>query len=144
MKNISTLIALVFLATSTAAHEDVQNPTVKARMENMGALKQGMGVIGGMAKGAMDFDAEQAQAAIVALLDASGAIATKFEANETDPKSEALPAVWENWDDFVSKADDLTFALEGMDVTSLDSLRAGLGNIGAACGACHKQYRMDK
>lgn len=144
MKKITTFIALIFLGTSAVAHEDVQNPAVKARMENMGALKKGMGVIGGMAKGAVEFDAEQAQAAIAALLDASGTIASKFEANESDPKSEALPLIWENWDDFVSKADDLTFALEGIDVTSLDSLRAGLGNIGAACGACHKQYRMDK
>ncbi|NCV11714.1 MAG: cytochrome c [Rhodobacteraceae bacterium] len=65
-----------------------------------------------------------------------------FEANETDPKSEALPAIWENWDTFVEMADDLTFAAEGLDTTSLDGMRGGLGNIGASCGACHKKFRM--
>ena len=144
MHKLATYTALILLAVPVLAHGDVQNPAVKERMANMDTLKQGMGIIGGMAKGAVAFDADQAQAAITSLLTASESITSKFEANETDPKSEALPAIWTNWDDFSEKADDLTFMLDAMDVSSLDSLRAGLGNIGGACGACHKQYRMDK
>jgi cytochrome c556 len=34
--------------------------------------------------------------------------------------------------------------LEGTDVSSLDGIRAGMGNIGGTCSACHKQYRMKK
>ena len=144
MHKLATYTALILLAVPVLAHADVQNPAVKERMANMDALKQGMGIIGGMAKGAVAFDTDQAQAAITALLTESESITANFEANETDPKSEALPAIWTNWDDFSEKADDLTFMLEAMDVSSLDTLRAGLGNIGGACGACHKQYRMDK
>ena len=35
-------------------------------------------------------------------------------------------------------ADDLTFAAEGLDASSLDGVRGGLGNIGASCGASQK------
>jgi len=108
----------------------------------MKEIKGAMGVLGGMAKGAVAFDAAVAGAAQKTLIKQSGMVATAFEANETDPKSEALPAIWENWDGFVEMADDLTFAAEGLDATSLDGVRGGLGNIGASCGACHKKFRM--
>ena len=101
-----------------------------------------MGVLGGMAKGAIAFDAAAAGAAQNTLIEHSAMVATTFEAHETDPNSEALPAIWENWDTFVEMADDLTFAAEGLDTTSLDGVRGGLGNIGASCGACHKKFRM--
>lgn len=132
--------------TQTMAHEDTAGlpAEVAARMAVMTQIKDAMAPLGGMAKGAVEFDAAVAQAAVASLLDASERTAAVFEANVSDPKSEALPAIWENWDDFVAKADDLTFAAEGWDVSSLDSLRAGMGNIGAACSACHKAYRMKK
>lgn len=128
------------------AHDDVSGlpADVAARMTVMTQIKDAMAPLGGMAKGAVVFDADAAQAAVASLLDASERTAAAFEANVSDPKSEALPAIWENWDDFVAKADDLTFAAESWDVSSLDRLRAGMGNIGAACSACHKSYRMKK
>jgi len=97
-----------------------------------------------MAKGAVAFDADAAQIALQSMIEASAKAVTAFETNATDPKSEALPAIWENWDDFVAKSEDLDFALEAWDVSSLGSLQAGMGNVGAACGACHKTYRIKK
>ena len=139
-------LAIAVPFSVSMAHSDTSNmqPQVAARMAVMTQIKEAMAPLGGMAKGAVEFDAAVAQAAVASLLDASERTATVFEPNVTDPKSEALPAIWDNWDDFVSKSDDLTFAAEGWDVSSLDSLRAGMGNIGAACSACHKSYRMKK
>jgi len=149
--NKKRLVALVGLAIAapfsvSMAHSDTNGiqPQVAARMAVMTQIKEAMAPLGGMAKGAVEFDAAVAQAAVASLLDASELTAAVFEPNVSDPKSEALPAIWENWDDFVSKSEDLTFAAEGWDVSSLDSLRAGMGNIGAACSACHKAYRMKK
>ena len=138
--------AIVVPFSVSLAHSDTTGiqPDVAARMAVMTQIKDAMAPLGGMAKGAVEFDAGVAQAAVASLLDASERTAAVFEANVSDPKSEALPAIWENWDDFVSKSDDLTFAAEGWDVSSLDNLRAGMGNIGAACSACHKAYRMKK
>ena len=144
MKKIIALSLLFAAATPGVGHEGVKNQAVIERMKNMQVIKDGMGVLGGMAKGAVAFDAAQAEAALASLKAASEQIAPTFEANETDPKSESLPAIWANWDDFVEKADDFSFMLEGTDVSSLDGIRAGMGNIGGTCSACHKQYRMKK
>ena len=69
---------------------------------------------------------------------------TKFELNETDPLSEGSPAIWENCEDFIEKADDFAFMIEGLETTSAETLAAGLGNIGQSCGSCHKTYRVKK
>ena len=142
MKKITiALVAMVLSGAAIHAHS-VENPVVQKRMEVMKEIKRAIGVLGGMAKGKIAFDVVAATAAQTTLIEQSELVATTFEANETDPKSEALPSIWENWDTFVEMAEDLTFAAEGLDVTSLDGVRGGLGNIGASCGACHKKFRM--
>ena len=142
MKKLAIITVAIALSGATIHAHSVENPAVQKRMDVMKEIKGAMGVLGGMAKGAIAFDAAAAGAAQNTLIEQSGMVATTFEANETDPKSEALPAIWENWDTFVEMADDLTFAAEGLDTTSLYGMRGGLGNIGASCGACHKKFRM--
>jgi len=142
MKKLAIITVVIALSGATIHAHSVDNPAVRKRMDVMKEIKGAMGVLGSMAKGAIAFDAAAAGAAQNTLIKQSGMVATTFEANETDPKSEALPAIWENWDTFVEMADDLTFAAEGLDTTSLDGVRGGLGNIGASCGACHKKFRM--
>ena len=142
MKKLAIITVVIALSGATIHAHSVENPAVQKRMDVMKEIKGAMGVLGSMAKGAIAFDAAAAGAAQNTLIEQSGMVATTFEANETDPKSEAVPAIWENWDTFVEMADDLTFAAEGLNTTSLDGMRGGLGNIGASCGACNKKFRM--
>jgi cytochrome c556 len=142
MKKITIAIVAMVLSGAAIHAHSVENPVVQKRMDLMKEIKSAIGVLGGMAKGTIAFDVVAATAAQTTLIEQSELVATTFEANETDPKSEALPSIWENWDTFVDMADDLTFAAEGLDVTSLDGVRGGLGNIGASCGACHKKFRV--
>ena len=142
MKKITIAIVAMVLSGAAIHAHSVENPVVQKRMDLMKEIKSAIGVLGGMAKGTIAFDVVAATAAQTTLIEQSELVATTFEANETDPKSEALPSIWENWDTFVEMADDLIFAAEGLDVTSLDGVRGGLGNIGASCGACHKKFRM--
>ena len=142
MKKITIAIVAMVLSGAAIHAHSVENPVVQKRMDLMKEIKSAIGVLGGMAKGTIAFDVVAATAAQTTLIEQSELVATTFEANETDPKSEALPSIWENWDTFVEMADDLTFAAEGLDTTSLDRVRGGLGNIGASCGACHKKFRM--
>lgn len=58
---------------------------------------------------------------------------------------EALPAIWENPEDFASKlgafqeaADDLTAAID-----SGDSVGAAIQTLGQACKSCHDSYREE-
>lgn len=145
--NASALLGLtlaVFSSSQSIAFAADAPQPIAARQAVMKSLKDAMGPLGGMAKGAIAFDADTAALALAALNDATAQIQPSFETNATDEKSEALPVIWETWDDFVSKSEDLEFALEAWDVSTLDNLRAGMGNVGATCGACHKIYRMKK
>ena len=136
-----TVIALGL--TPAFAHEGVKNPAVKARMILMKEVKTSFGQIGQMAKGAVAFDAQDAQAAKARLLKASQAVVDKFQANETDQLSQAAPAIWKNWDDFVAKSTAFEAAIEVLDVSDLAALRGGMRAIGGGCMACHKVYKTN-
>ncbi|MEC8196907.1 MAG: cytochrome c, partial [Pseudomonadota bacterium] len=62
----------------------------------------------------------------------------------TDAKTEALPAIWDNWADFSAKSDDLTVAAKALDFKDRAALASTLGGVGLACKACHKDYREKK
>jgi len=145
VRAINTLAAITILSAATAAyaHTNVKNAAVKARMDLMGTIAGNMKVLGDMAKGARAFDAGKAQVAASAIAEGAGKTPALFKAQEDDPKSEAKPAIWQNFADFTAKA----AAMEGAAsqaagaLTSVDALRTAVGQIGATCGACHKVYR---
>jgi cytochrome c556 len=113
-------------------------------MQLMTVIKDTMATIGKMARGVDPFTEESAEKAKQTLLNAAADIENKFKLSETDPLSESSPAIWENWEDFVDKADDFSFMIEGLETASAESLSAGLGNIGQSCGSCHKSFRIKK
>ncbi|WP_238366314.1 c-type cytochrome [Mesobacterium pallidum] len=136
------IIPIIALSTAAIA-ADATDPYVKARQALMKEFGGAMQVIGGMAQGKMAFDAEKAAMAKAAMAAAAPRIPAVFEPQATDPESEALPAIWENYDDFTTRAMTLETAVAGLETGSLDDLRAGMGALGGACGACHKLYKAD-
>ncbi|MHA6265985.1 cytochrome c [uncultured Aliiroseovarius sp.] len=141
----TTLIALIAsapLAGPLLAHEDATNPVVIERMETMKAIGGGMKTLAGMAKNEIPFDADKANAALAIMAEKGVLIPAKFEANEPDPATEALPAIWENFDDFVKKSEDMVVAAKSAPtITDTASLGAALGQVGGTCKACHRDYR---
>ncbi len=136
-------IVLTLAASAALAHGGVQNAAVLARMDAMKAIGDATKVLGEMAKGTTAFDVEAARAAAETIASHAAETPVLFEAREDDPKSEALPGIWENFEDFTAKAADLQ-ALAGdlaMGLDTPDALRAGLGDLGATCKACHTEYR---
>lgn len=124
--------------------EEAKNPAVKARREAMEAIGGATKVLGEMAGEKTAFDAAAAEAAKASMLAAIANVPTLFEANETDPVSEAKPEIWTNWDDFAKKAETLNAAVTAMDTASLDGVKAGMGAVGGACKDCHTSYRIMK
>ncbi|WP_424938901.1 c-type cytochrome [Aliiroseovarius sp. S253] len=138
---LASLISIT-MAGSLAAHADATNPVVIKRMEAMKAIGGSMKTLSGMAKGEMAFDAAKANAAVAIIAEKGLPVPALFEANETDPATEALPAIWENWDDFVKKSEDMVMAAKGVaEITEQGALGAVLGQIGGTCKACHDDYR---
>jgi cytochrome c556 len=144
MKTAPAALALTaaLVAGIAFAKEGVKDPVVKARQDLMVVQAMSAKTLGEMAGGKIAFDAAAAEAAKSALAAAAADVPAKFEAQATDPVSEAKPEIWANWDDFVSKSEALVAAAEALDLTSAETIGAGMGAIGGACKACHTAYRM--
>jgi cytochrome c556 len=133
-----SVLTLAIFASGANAHEDVKNETVKARMMAMSAIGGAMKTVGVK----VAFDAEAAAAAVAVMEAQSAKVPALFEAQEGDPKSEAKPEIWTNWDDFVAKSNALNAAAKAADTSSVEALGASLGALGGACKACHTAYRL--
>ena len=126
-------------AGAALAHQGASG-VVKARMDGMGVQQTAMKTLGAMARGQADFDAETAAAAFVTVAEAGRHVPAQFEVQDLSAPSEALPAIWENWDDFVAKSEAMVRAAD-VAPADLAELRAGLGAVGQTCSACHEVYR---
>ena len=134
--------AVAIFATFAIAHENVQNPVVKARMMAMSQIGGASKILGNMARGRADYDAAAARAAAQTMADQAALVPALFEAQEDDPESEALPAIWDNFADFTAKAQALEAAAEAAaQTTTLAALQAAMADVGGSCRSCHKPYR---
>jgi len=139
---LASLVLTTGLATRVAAHEDAKNPAVIERMKAMEAIGAGMDALVSMAKGEMAFDADKADQAVSTFIEKGMLAPGLFEANETDPATEALPAIWENWDDFVTKSENMVAVAKSIgSIPDEAALGPVLGKIGGTCKACHRDYR---
>ncbi|TMV13085.1 c-type cytochrome [Arenibacterium halophilum] len=136
-------IALIAAGTAAFAHSGVKDPDVMNRMMGMSELAKQMKAIGSMAKGQTTFDPEALNAALGKISEEAGYIPSLFENKALDPKSEALPVIWDNFDTFTARATDLeeiSGGLVGTIQTSTD-LGPAMQQIGKACSACHADFR---
>lgn len=146
------VIAAASAVLASGAIAEVEDPFADAVEMRHGLMLQmatDLGKVGAMAKGEATYDAavaSKAAANIVAI--ASVLSMDQFPAGSEYQKSAdsfALPAIWTAQDDFLQKIADLNTAAAAFQTaagTDLDSLKAGMGNLGAACAACHKAYRQ--
>lgn len=136
-------LAALCVSTLAVAHTGVQNAAVMARMESMKITQDNTKILGAMTKGDLTFDAATARAAADRIATEAARTVTLFTPRETDPKSEALPLIWDQFDDFTDKSDALQAVAEALSASleTEEQLRAGFGRIGAACKACHEVYR---
>lgn len=130
-------------ATAALAHSGVTNKAVKAWMQTMSAIGQNTKVLGTMSKGVAEFDALEARRAAKAIAQKAGQIPELFKTPASDPKSEALPVIWQDFEDFSAKATDLRQSAlrAAATIRTRSDLRAAMTEIGGACQACHKAYR---
>ena len=143
--NLKWLVIPLSLTTATIAlaHEDVENSTVKARMMAMTTLVKNMRTLGGMAKGAIVFDQEQAKAALADMESTAKTVPGLFKSDEMHPKSEALPVIWTNFSDFTAKSKALEDAAAQAlaSFSSKDDLVPSMRALGGTCKSCHFTYR---
>ncbi|MEP3847488.1 MAG: cytochrome c [Paracoccaceae bacterium] len=137
------VVSTVLMGSAVLAHSGVKNPAVQARMHAMSIIGEDVKTLGLMAKGEQAFDVDAAKAALREIAEHAGQAPDLFRANEDDPKSEAKPAIWENFEDFTTKAVALeNVALElSTSLASVDDLGPAMAALGDTCKSCHSDYR---
>ena len=143
----STLIAMT---GTTALAIDVED-TIKARQSFMQVYKFNLGLVGNMAKGKTEYNAEIAQNAadnLLALSKMKNGPMWPQGSSKSDrglmEKTNALPETWTTWPRVSERHADLTSALEDFSKVAgkdLNSLRGGMKSVGDGCKGCHKDFR---
>jgi len=139
------LIILVSLTISSVAfaHSGVKDKNVKERMMVMKEMAGNTKIIGQMLKGKTSFDANQVKLALERLSALSLETPKVFTINATDPKSEAMPNIWDEFDEFTKLSKDLaeTSIVLANSVATIEDLRPALKKVSSGCKACHSRYR---
>lgn len=147
MRFAKALLISAVLTAGVAHAQDIEptDPAAIARQALMGTIGKNIGIVGDMAGGKTAYDAAAAEAAKAALVEATGKIeATFMDQGAADPASAARPEIWTNWATFVTRAKAANAAAAALDVSSTDSIAAGMEALGGACKACHTDFRMNK
>jgi len=149
LSTVVRLTAIIWLlpATLALAHTDCAPGVVKERCDLMERQADDMKIIGDMAKGKTKFDAVKAAEAARDIGVTAKKIHELFPEGSGGGKSEALPAIWEHWDDFTAKANELGAAADTLAV-ALDGgdpdWKGAFQRVSDACKACHQDYRKKK
>ncbi|SPJ22842.1 c-type cytochrome [Palleronia abyssalis] len=151
MKLSALSVAAILAGTVLVQAQDADEvpAVVEARHGIMYNFSYSLSTLGDMAKGEVEYDAELAQAAADRLVTMSDINQTGLwpegTSSEEIEASRALPAIWENMDDFLSGFGDLHEASMAMAEVAGDgqsALGAQMQGIGRSCGGCHEDYRM--
>jgi len=143
--------ALSIACVGTVQAQDADR-AVKARQSLMQLYAHYLGTLGGMAKGEIEYNAEAAGTAATSLaalasVDQSAMWPQGSDTEALGEKTAALPAIWTTYPAVVEKGQAFGQAAQAMAEVAgndLDSLKAAMGDLGASCGGCHKEFRLKR
>ena len=142
---VTKLLILIFVTISSFAfaHSGVKDKNVKERMMVMKEMARNTKIVGQMLKGKISFDANEAKLALERLSSLSLETPKVFKINATDPKSEAKPVIWDEFDEFTRLSKDLAETSTDLasSLKTIDDLRPALKRVSSGCKACHSRYR---
>lgn len=145
---IATIVVSAMVSAPAIAHQGATG-VVKERMDMMGEISKAMKVIGEMVRGVTAFDASAAREAALEIKKHASMIPELFPAGTTEKPSEALSAIWENWEEFLELTNDMKVEADVLADTASNSsnpeeFEAAFGRIGRSCTSCHQKFRLKK
>lgn len=141
----------VCLSLPAAGMADDENPD-EAAAHVRHALMELMGwnitPLGEMSGGQQPFDADLAATRGQRLVALGGMIGDAFERDTsgTGVKTHALDAVWQNPDDFATKAQAMIDAATAYTAATGDgepAAKVAFAKLGKACKSCHEEYKSE-
>ena len=139
--------ALVVVCISTVEAHKGAKGIVMERMMAMERMGDGMKAIAAMVTGKAPYDVAKTKATAVEIKKHAAGIAKQFPKGSIKGPSEALPAIWENWEAFNGHADDLTKLADQLAASADKGKTVALGlfaKMGKTCSGCHQDYRKKK
>lgn len=144
--------ATLTAATAPAMAEDFAfKDQIEARQGYFQMVKFNMGVLGAMAKGKLDYDADLAQAIANNLKNAASMDnqlmwpqGSDMDADGLSDKTKAKAAIWQADSEIGAKFKTFADATDTMATNAgqgLDALRGAIGPLGKSCKGCHTDYR---
>lgn len=142
-------VAAIASAGAVTAQDAPFGMEIKARQGIMAYRALQLGVLGGMAKGEVEYNAEAAQKAADNLAASSALDASMLwpqgSDNAANPATDAAASLWDPASDIGGKAKamgDAVMAMQAAAGKDLDSLKAAMGPLADACTGCHKVSRI--
>lgn len=142
--------AVVGTSTIASSHsEKKMNPAVAARHHQMQMVGYSIGILGAVAKGEMEYDAEMVASAArnlnaLAQLDRASLWVEGTEQG-AEEGSRAKAEIWSDPDDFAAKFQALADASAALiDASDAAAVGAGMGALGGSCKSCHEKFRGPK
>lgn len=153
MKQIAgMLLVLLSLVAGIVYSHSGATGIVKERMDAMEVMSDKSKSVGAMFKGKTEFDIDKLADAAEAFA-LHGAQMTELfpdtEESRTGSKTEALPRVWEDWEEFSDRAVNFVELSERLKstVSSTDDVRQlkkAFYNVARECSGCHKRFRKPR
>ncbi|MDO6563595.1 cytochrome c [Amphritea sp. 1_MG-2023] len=151
VKSVLCATVLTAAAAPVMAEDFAFKDQIEARQGYFQMVKFNMGVLGAMAKGKRDYDADLAQA-IANNLKNAGAMnnslmwpkGSDMDAEGLSDKTKAKAAIWQDGSEIGEKHQAFASATETMAANAgqgLDALREAIGPLGKSCKSCHTDYR---
>lgn len=148
---VVTVIAAGAALTSLSAAAQFQKPedAIKYRQSALTVMANHLGRVGAMAQGRVPFDAKVAadNAAIVVTMSKLPWVAFGDGTDKGLP-TRAKPEIWKDQAKFKDLQTKMMAEAEKFEATAkggnLDSIKAAVGTLGAACKACHDDFRAEK
>ncbi|WP_428242795.1 c-type cytochrome [Gynuella sp.] len=148
LKVVPLAAALALSGMASAADFEKQ---VEGRQAYMEVLGYNMGILGAMARGKMDYDADLASAAAnnlkyAAMMNNASMWPAGSDMDALGDETEAKADLWKNFSQAAGYLDDLKKGSETLASAAgngLGELRKNIGAVGDACGGCHKKFKED-
>lgn len=136
------LLGITFGLAAAPITAGVTNPNVQDRIDLMKEIAAEMKALAPMAQGNAPFDAAAATAGMETIARKATWVPKAFKARELDPASEASLTIWDNYPEFVEKAEAMgAAARDGAAAATPADLGAAIGRLAETCRACHESFK---
>ncbi len=147
-KTIALMAACTALLSGPAMAQDF-SAQLKARQGQFRILAINLGILGGMARGTVEYNAEAAGDAAGSIVAVSQIAQRALWPEGSDELgmdgTRAKVSIWDDWADFEAKWGDLGTAALAMQTAAAEGPEAiggALRAMGGTCQACHEAHRV--